>query len=62
MKVVVRKVSIDDLWYEDEIGNVFYVYETEEYPTHYVIPLPFGHWSKFFNCLFLIKKDCEVLE
>lgn len=61
MKVKVIGVSKDDLWYEESVGNVFDVYELDELPMYFIIPIPAQFWKGFYPCLFLVKKDCEAL-
>lgn len=61
MQVKIKQASEDGLWYSDQINNVFNVYCLDEMP-YYIVPIPIQYWSKFHPCLFIFKKDCEVVQ
>lgn len=59
MKVRVKSVSDNDIWYASCTGCVFDVFSSEG--AYYYIPIPFEYLNKFLPFLLLFKKDCEVI-
>lgn len=60
MKVRVKSVSDNEIWYKDCIGVTFDVFSSEG--VYYYIPIPFEYLNKFLPFLLLFKQDCEVVD